>query len=90
MKDEENIERYFGGRFERFECENNLVYDREGFIGRNLSGSYAPRKEDESYEPLVRTLGEIFDEFASDGRLIIPHKTAAYWGVVDNNCKESV
>ena len=82
MKDEENIERYFGGRFDRFECENDLVYDREGFIGRNLSGSYAPRKEDESYEPLVRTLGEIFDEFASDGRLTVPHKTAAYWEVL--------
>ena len=71
-----------GGRVERGECEIDLVYDSEGGIGRNWSGSDAPRKEDESYEPLVRALSEIFDEFASDGRLTVPHKTAAYWGVV--------
>ena len=79
-KDEEGIARYFGGAFDYREFRNDVFYDRDGFIGRNLSASYAPREGEKSYGALTDALSEIFDAFSSDGRLLLPHITAVYWG----------
>ena len=79
-KDEEGIARYFGGAFDYREFRNDVFYDRDGFIGRNLSASYAPREGEKSYGALTDALSEIFDAFSFDGRILLPHITAVYWG----------
>jgi hypothetical protein len=61
-----------------------LLDDKENFIGRNLSTSYAPKEETEpaKYHGLVRELGEFFDEYSSNGVLIYPHFSMCFTGRV--------
>lgn len=70
-----------------FECQkfqNNLQFDKDSFIGRNLSTSYAPKEETdrEKYNGLVCELGELFDEYNSNGILFFPHFSKSYIGIV--------
>lgn len=83
MRDNNAIERYFGNICQLFECDNNIIYDRSGFIGRNLSGSYALRKGESGYEPFIRELGELFDRFSTNGVVIMANKTIAYWNNIE-------
>jgi hypothetical protein len=61
-----------------------LRFDRDGFIGRNLSASYAPRMETEpeKYHGFVDALGELFDAYSANGILHYPHYTQSYMGRV--------
>ena len=63
---------------------NDLRLDRENFIGRNLSASYAPQEETnpEKYHGLVCELGELFDEYNINGILNYPHFTQSEIGMV--------
>lgn len=83
LKDDVAIRRYFAQGYDIFECENNIAYDRNRFIGRNLSGSYAIQPGDAGYESFINELNELFDRFSSQGQMIVPHKTVAYWGAVE-------
>lgn len=60
-----------------------IAYNRNRFIGRNLSGSYAIQPGDAGYESFINELNELFDRFSSQGQMIVPHKTVAYWGAVE-------
>ena len=70
------------GVFEYKTFKNDLQFDKESFIGRNLSASYAPKEEQhpEKYHGLVRELGEFFDEYSVNGILDYPHFTQSYIG----------
>lgn len=57
---------------------NDLRYDREGFIARTCSGSYAPDEREEGYAAFVAALSELFDKFAVDGVMTIANETVAY------------
>ncbi|MCL2664010.1 MAG: class I SAM-dependent methyltransferase [Defluviitaleaceae bacterium] len=59
-------------------------YSRESYIGRNLSASYAPKKErdPEKHRACVRELGELFDEFADNGYIIYLYKMRLFFGSV--------
>ena len=63
---------------------NDLQFDKESFIGRDLSRSYTPRedKDPEKYHGLIKELGELFDEYSADGILHFPHITVSYVGGV--------
>ena len=63
---------------------NDLKFDRESFIGRNLSSSHTPKEktDPEKYHGLVRELGELFDEYSINGILNFPHFTQCYVGKV--------
>ena len=63
---------------------NDLLLKRGDYIGMNLSRSYSPTEEAEpkKYFALVAALGEIFDEFSTNGVLLYPHITRAYIGPV--------
>ena len=63
---------------------NDLQFDKESFIGRDLSRSYTPKKETdpEKYHGLVRELSELFDEYSVNGILNFPHFTVSYVGEV--------
>ena len=70
--------------YESKNFENNLKYNRESWIGRNLSASYTPREETdpEKYHEFVHDLGELFDEYNADGILSFPQFTQSYVGRV--------
>lgn len=74
------VNEFFGGKFETAFCQNGVLYDREHFIGRNLSSSYAPAEGDENYEAYVSALLELFEKYEKDGRVEFPYKTALYFG----------
>ena len=63
---------------------NDLQYDKEGFIGMNLSSSSAPKKEQhlEKYHGFVCELGRLFDEYSINGILNYPHFTQSHIGRV--------
>jgi SAM-dependent methyltransferase len=75
---------FAGGNYDEKLFRNDLMLDREGFIGRNLSASYAPREETdpEKYHGLVKELGLLFDKNSVNGILHYPHFTECYIGGV--------
>ncbi|MDD1370214.1 SAM-dependent methyltransferase, partial [Bacillus sp. MHSD17] len=54
----------------------------EGFLGRNLSACYAPKKNDEEYKNFVLLLSELFDKYSKNGKIILPNLTRSYMGHV--------
>jgi ubiquinone/menaquinone biosynthesis C-methylase UbiE len=70
--------------FEYKTFRNDLLFDKESFIGRNLSTSYAPKaeKDTEKYIGLLRELEEFFDEYSTNGVLLFPHFSMCFIGRV--------
>ena len=71
---------FFGGACRVYRADHTKLYDRQGYIGRVLSSSYAPRETDDGYADYLKALNGIFDRFSVDGRLAEPVSTAAYIG----------
>ena len=70
-----------------YECKtfkNDLILNREAYIGMNLTRSYSPKEktDPEKYHELVKELSELFDEYSIDGVLDFPHFTQSYIGNV--------
>ena len=63
---------------------NDLILNREDYIGMNLTRSYSPKKEQESeeYHGFVKEMNELFDEYNINGILNYPHFTEIYVGRV--------
>lgn len=76
----ENISLFFNGSFEEKKFDNPLRYDKDGFIGRNLSSSYAPKEGKENYEEYILALSDMFDKFSVNGMMEYPFYTQSYIG----------
>ena len=61
---------------------NNLTMTIDEYIGRNLSSSYAPMKDDENYKNVVEGLTSIFNKYSINGKLVFPQKTYVYIGYI--------
>ncbi|MCL1858538.1 MAG: class I SAM-dependent methyltransferase [Oscillospiraceae bacterium] len=72
------------GIFETKTFRNDLQYNFDSYIGRELSRSYTPKEETnpEKYHGLIKELGELFDEYSINGILNFPHFTISYVGRV--------
>lgn len=77
----------FNGFFEDYPCsyktfENNLYYkSSEAFIGKCLTGSYAPKKSNESlYKNYVDELRNLYERCRSENGLKVKNSTVIYWG----------
>lgn len=79
-QDDARIVRFFRGRYERISFPNPLFYDRERFVKRCLSGSYALREGDAGYEGYLSALEALFDRHAKNGTLEVPNRSTAYIG----------
>ena len=82
----ESPEKY-GDFFKDGICEynvfpNDLVFDEEGFIGRNLSASYSPKVGEEKYQPYLSALKRLFAKYSNSGYLSMPNFTRTYVGEV--------
>ena len=73
-----------GGICEYKTCRNDLVLNREAYIGINLSRSWAPteKQDPEKHHGLVCVLNELFDEHNVNGILSFPYFTQCYIGRV--------
>lgn len=60
----------------------DLLLDKEGFIGRCLSGSYAPFPDEDAYAPYVQGLTHLFEKYKTDGHICMPNMTCCYAGKV--------
>jgi SAM-dependent methyltransferase len=77
------FERFFaGGMYEFRAFRNDAVYDLQGFIGRNLSGSYAPQEDDGNYKPYVEALADLFAKYCNGATITVPSWTRSYVGYV--------
>ncbi len=77
---EKAVAGFFPGGFDFCEFPNHLRLDREAFLGRNLSSSYAPREGSAAFDPFVTGLEAVFDRFAESGRLRWANVTRCYSG----------
>ncbi|MDU2674360.1 MAG: class I SAM-dependent methyltransferase [Clostridium sp.] len=79
---EDDFSDFFNGKYETKVFLNNLIFDMDGFIGRNLSSSYALKSNDEQYDNYVNELKKVYEKYSSNGQLIMPNLTCSYIGNV--------
>lgn len=70
----------FFENFDTFIYENNLCFDKDGFIGNRLSRSYAPKKDDKQYNDYIHELEIFFEKHIKNDKIIIPNITECYLG----------
>ena len=73
---------FFKGKYETKVFPNNLIFDMDGFIGRNLSSSYALKSDDAQYNNYVNELKKIYEKYSNKGQLIMSNLTLSYFGSV--------
>lgn len=79
---EESISDFFEGQYDKQSYQFPLTYDKQGFIDRSLSASYALVEGDRQYYTLVEKLANLFDAFAEDGKVIVPNESVLYYGTI--------
>ena len=77
----------YGDFFKNGMCEhevfrNELKFDENSFIGRNLSSSYAPKENDTNYLLYIDALKELFRKYSKAGFLTMANITKSYVGEV--------
>ena len=60
--------------------DNRLFYDKQTFLQRILSSSFALTGKDENFAPYIAEFEELFDTKAQAGRLIMPYQTICFIG----------
>ena len=81
-ENDDDLNDFFPGSYEIKAFRNDLIFDCPGFVGRNLSGSYAPKEGDDSYTAYVDELSALFDRHSNNGQLIMPNVTRCYTGSI--------
>lgn len=76
----EQLSKFFEGKYDRITFENTILCDRNTFIGRSLSSSYAPKEGEAGFENYVLELAELFDELNYNGTVPYPYITYCYIG----------
>lgn len=71
-----------GGICEYKTFRHEICSDLDGFIGRNLSSSYAPDEGTEDYAGYIRELSELFIKYSRGGEVQFPYITKSYVGEV--------
>lgn len=75
-----DIAPFFGGTVQMKTFPNVQKFDWEGLHGRFLSSSYAPMPENPQYEPMVRALRQLFEQWQKNGRIDFEYETQLFWG----------
>lgn len=79
----DNIKNFFKDeKYNYAEFENNLEYDIEMFIGRNISASYAPNEGDKNYKIFIDELTDLFNRYKKNEKVIIKNKVKSYIGSI--------
>lgn len=67
-------------RFFKRAFANAQNFDFRSLVGRVLSMSYAPREDDERYDPMIEALGKMFERHQRNGQIEIQYETLVYYG----------
>jgi len=70
---------FFDGALQEQRFANPLSYDRQTFIDRALSSSYSLIETDPNFEAYLAEIGELFDQHAVDGKIVLPQDSVAYF-----------
>ena len=73
---------FFESAPERVCFKNHVTLDREHFIKRQLSSSFAPKEDGKSFEEFVGGCEMIFEKYQRDGKIIFPYNTLCFYGKV--------
>lgn len=79
---EESISDFFEGEYDKKSYQFPLIYDKQGFIDRALSASYALVEGDRQYDTFVEKLSKLFDDFAEKGKVTVPNESVLYYGTI--------
>lgn len=71
---------FFRGGYEKESFDFPLRYDREAFIRRSLSSSYALTEEDPAYPRYLAALEEVFARHAAGGFVAVGNRSNLYTG----------
>lgn len=85
LKDYMNLTDFFQDKTcEERTFKNDLLMDRETYIGMNLSRSYSPNEDEnpDKFHGLVKELNNLFDEYNTNGIIYFPQFTKSYIGKV--------
>ena len=63
---------------------NDRQIDQETLLGYALSTSYAPVRGDANYPTFIKSLMEIFEKYAENGRLTLAMTTQSYVGEIEH------
>ena len=79
--DQENLikRNFFDGMLKEKRFPNPLCYDRQTFINRALSSSYSLVESDPGYEAYLAEIGDLFDQNALEGKIVLPQESVAYF-----------
>ena len=61
---------------------NSQSFDFEGLKGRLLSCSYAPLENHPTYQPIMKRLAQIFDQFSVNGKVEFEYNCKLYYGKI--------
>ena len=76
-----NIDCFFApSKFSTHFFEMRQEFDYPGLEGRLLSSSYAPLEGHADYEPMLKQLRAIFEEFKVEGKVAFEYNTGVYYG----------
>ena len=81
-KDDERIDKFYGGRYDYVEFPHPLTLGKEKFIARSLSGSYSIKEGDKDYEAYMAAIEDVFIRYEKDGAVTLGNKSVAYIGCV--------
>lgn len=70
------------GKYDKKEFQHNLKMSLDGFIGRNLSSSYAPKVTDPDYGKFIEAITGLFAKYSKDDEILVPNITRSYIGKV--------
>ncbi len=76
--DDTTIRDFFGGEYKKDIYNFPLVFNKEQFVKRCLSSSYALRENDTDFEKFKHRFEEVFDELNADGTITVPNVTTVY------------
>lgn len=74
---------YEGNELIKLNFSNPRTYDLEGFIGLELSNSYAPDESHHAFPAFVDALARVFEKFQAQGKVTINFITDLYLGKVE-------
>lgn len=77
----EKLIRDFLGPFELHRFSNHQELDFESLLGRLMSSSYAPEKDDPRFAEMKVALRRLFEKFQSNGHVSIEYETQVYSSV---------
>ncbi len=84
LEDQPDVFRAFfkNSRYEYRVFDNAERHDLTGFLGRNLSNSYAPLARDDNYQPFIYAMKALFARYAAGEFITLPMETNSYLGTV--------